>query len=223
MKFWRGLCNAEPGNGGKKSKKKCKLNPRIVVVAVLIAFTLIMPASAQFSKFQGMMAKWHKARICMPCHINTLPESQLNKFLDCTPCHSRGKEISNPEFVRKLHGVNVCIKCHVGSEYSRKNLGVKVHVPHKGVRCQNCHGEAVALPEARLCTDCHKGGVHGVHGRVLNEICTSCHSENIKDYIPQIKEIEGVKVTKTPLPRVERVFPSISELIISLIRLIFGA
>jgi|GEM_PF-1856049 hypothetical protein len=211
---------------GSESNERPTSGLKFGVVLIVLSIALILitvPTSAQFSKFQGMMAQWHKARICMPCHINTLPESQLNRFLDCSPCHSKGVEISNPEFVKKLHGVNICIKCHVGNEYSRKNVGAKVHVPHKKVECSSCHGEAVALPEARLCTDCHKGGVHGVHGKVLDEICVSCHSENIKDYIPEIKEVEGVKVIKTPQPKVEKVFPSISELIISLIKLIFGA
>lgn len=197
-----------------------------VLIIIFTALALItVPAGAQFSKFQGMMAQWHKARICMSCHINTLPESQLNRFLDCTPCHSKGAKLSSPEYVRKLHGVNVCIKCHVGSEYSSKNLGIRVHGPHKNVNCSICHdGAVVTLPEGRLCTDCHKGGVHGVHGEILDEICVSCHSENIKDYIPEIKEVGGVKIAKTtPQPKVERAFPSISELIISLIKLIFGA
>jgi hypothetical protein len=200
------------------------LKSGVVLITLFIALiVIILPAGAQFSKFQGMMAQWHKARMCMPCHINTLPESQLNRFLDCSPCHAKGVDISNPEYVKKLHGVNVCIKCHVGNEYSDKNLGARVHVPHKKVECSSCHGQEIALPDARLCTDCHKGGVHGVHGEVLDQICVSCHSENIKDYIPEIKEAEGIKITKTPQPKVERVFPSISELIISLIKLIFGA
>ena len=200
---------------------------RVLLIVLFIALVVTaLPAGAQFSKFQGMMAQWHKARMCMPCHINTLPESQLNRFLDCSPCHAKGVDISNPEYVKKLHGVNICIKCHVGNEYSSKNLGVRVHVPHKNVECSSCHGEAIALPEANLCTDCHKGGVHGVHGEVLDQICVSCHSENIKDYIPEIEKVrktEGVKVTETPQPKVEKPFPSIGELIISLIKLIFGA
>jgi len=200
----------------------------ITMITFMIAISMIIPTTAQnplYDKYKGILSEWHKARICMPCHINTLPESQLNKFLTCSPCHGKGVDISNPEFVENLHGVDVCIKCHVGSEYSRKNLGVRVHVPHVKLDCVICHGKPVTLPDARLCTDCHKGGVHGVHGRVLDDICISCHSENIKDYIPEIKEIGGVKlkvgVNESAQSKVKGVF-SIGELIISLIKLIFG-
>jgi len=198
----------------------------LFILLIIASFFLIYPASALYEKYNGLMVGWHKAKICMPCHVNTLNEGKLRRFLQCTPCHS--KNLKDPEVIKKLHGVNVCIKCHVGSEFSASNLGLKVHVPHKQVDCSTCHGkEEPSKPDARVCSDCHDTDPHEVHGEKLGEMCIFCHSSRIYDYIKEKPESipKEVKITPTPAetPKKERKFPtSISDIIMGILNFIFN-
>ena len=205
-------------------------DPKTIPVAlalsiVILAIFVIYPASALYEKYNGLMVSWHKAKICMPCHINTLPEKQLNKFLYCTPCHSGKVNLKDPKSIEKIHTVDVCIKCHVGSKYSSRNLGLKVHVPHYKLKCSDCHGQKnISIPEAKVCSDCHGGNPHAVHGRILDQICTFCHSNRIYDFIKERpKEVEKIiKTTPTPTPAPKEVsFRSLSDLILWIVNLLF--
>ncbi|AIY90880.1 hypothetical protein GACE_1853 [Geoglobus acetivorans] len=165
----------------------------------------------------------------MPCHINTLSGEELEKFLRCTPCHNREVDLKDQNQLLKLHGATVCIKCHVGSNYDINNIGLKVHVPHMKVSCDNCHGTdgAISKPDRNKCTDCHGSNPHSVHSRVLDDICFDCHSEYMKDYLPKInkKELESVGLQVTPTPErpqeAQVSFKSLSDFILWIVDLLF--
>ncbi|WP_048086415.1 hypothetical protein [Ferroglobus placidus] len=169
------------------------------------------------------MPDWHKAKICMPCHINTLTGKDLEKFLTCTPCHNTKLNLRDQRQIEELHGVDVCIKCHVGSEYDKRNLGIHVHDPHYKLSCSTCHGDVASKPETNLCTECHGSNPHAVHSRVLDEICTACHGEKIKDYIPptEEKKVSAEKIEKVEVKEERGIIQSISDLILNLLSFIF--
>ncbi len=208
---------------------------RVVITAVFLVIltTTLVSGISEFNnplydKYKGILSEWHKARICMPCHINTLSGRDLDRFLSCTPCHNENLNIKSPKAIEKVHGVNVCIKCHVGSQYSAKNLGLNVHTPHKAKACSTCHGGdgAISKPDKSLCTDCHGSNPHAVHSQILDRICFDCHSETMKDYLPEIKKEELTKAlpaaTPTPAPQEKTVsFKSLSDLILWIINLLF--
>ena len=196
---------------------------------LLILILITVPSSAGdvnplYQKYSGILSEWHKARICMPCHINTLSGKDLEKFLSCTPCHNKNLNLKKPEAIEKLHDANVCIKCHVGSEYNKRNLGLKVHIPHKNKDCKTCHGEdgAISKPDKTLCTECHGSNPHAVHSKNLDKICFDCHSEYIKSFLPEIKKEKLVKAIPTPTPAPKEVsFRSLSDLILWIVNLLF--
>ncbi|MBE8538915.1 cytochrome c3 family protein [Geoglobus acetivorans] len=209
-------------------RKFTGLSIKLMLIAVI--FLAALPASAHaedlLSKYNGLMANWHKAKICMPCHINTLPLTQLDEFSKCTPCHNPKLDMRDPQQVEKLHTVNICIKCHVGSTYNSKNLGLKVHEPHKKIQCSKCHGSEApfSVPSAKLCNECHGSNPHSVHSKILNDVCTYCHSENIKDYFPAAKEVISAAPQPTPTEEKEPESPkitSISDLIFWILNLFF--
>ena len=200
------------------------------------AFLLIMisvslssgenPDNPLYEKYRGILSEWHKARICMPCHINTLSGKELERFLSCTPCHNPDLNLNSPEQLSEIHDVDVCIKCHVGSQYNSKNLGLNVHVPHKDRDCSLCHGDegTISKPDKNLCTDCHDSNPHNVHSRILDSICFDCHSDNMKDYLPEIKKTEILKATPAPTPVPEKkeiTFKTISDFILWIVNLLF--
>ena len=197
----------------------------LITLILLAVFSTVFTTSvsAEFSKISGLMPKWHKARICMTCHAATLPEDELNKFLQCSPCHNPDLNLRDPVAVERIHGVNVCIKCHVGADKDITNLDGLVHVPHKNVKCENCHGTELIFKPKKSCDNCHKGGPHAVHSKILNEICVMCHSKNIRDYTGESPLPPGIKVTPTPQPVEEQERFSLAALIIKLLSMIFGA
>ncbi len=137
--------------------------------------------------------------ICFPCHDLLLSkQEQISKLSHCR-CHSvdiwSGTHI-NMEKLSKLHGLNPCIKCHIGAGYSSNNLdAIAVHIPHTNINCSACHGEGVVTkPESANCYYCHKGGIHEIHGEILNDICVACHGKVIYKFAELKKEV-GVKAT----------------------------
>ncbi len=203
------------------------VNAHSLVIILLFLFLIIPVTSAQneFSKFKGIMSDWHKAKICIPCHINTLPPKELNRFLNCPACHS--KKISDPQVVEELHTVDVCVKCHAGSSLTINSLKTDdYHRIHKDVNCRNCHGESTVIrPPSKVCFDCHEGKFHGVHGRILDEICVSCHSDRIYSYTGEVPP----EITKKPTPvppgqgvETKETSLSLADLIFRLISKIFG-
>ena len=137
--------------------------------------------------------------ICFPCHELLLSEGEQYSKLSHCKCHSvdiwKGEHVVM-EKLSKLHGLDPCIKCHVGAGYSSGNLdAIAVHVPHTNVKCSACHGEGVVVkPESKNCYYCHKGGVHEVHYEILNEICVACHGKVIYKFAELKKEV-GIKET----------------------------
>ncbi len=195
---------------------------RSLIVATFTLILLATPSYALYEKYRGLMANWHEAKICMPCHINTLMGSKLESFLTCTPCHNPNLNLKNMQQLEKIHEVNLCIKCHVGSEYDEKNLGIHVHDPHYKLECSTCHGDVASKPDMRLCTDCHGKNPHAVHGRILDEICVACHGEKIKGYLPPTEEGKAlVKKPEEVKTEEKSVFQSISDLILNLLSFIF--
>ncbi len=195
----------------------------LTIASLTIVFVMLAtPSSALYEKYQGLMAGWHKAKICMPCHINTLSGEELERFLRCTPCHNTKLNLKDQKQLEKIHGVNLCIKCHVGSTFDKNNLGLHVHDPHYKLSCSTCHGDVASKPDQRLCTECHGSNPHAVHGRILDKICTFCHSENIKGYLPP-EEKKAPQKVETKEKEVEKkpIIQSISDLILGLLSFIF--
>ena len=208
-----------------------------LLLAATLMLTVMLIAGSEasevnnplYKKYEGFFAPWHKAKICMPCHINTLSGEDLDRFLTCRPCHNDKLNLKDQNQLLKLHGTDVCIKCHVGSTYNSRNLGLKVHVPHKKLTCDKCHGGdgAISKPDKTVCTDCHGSNPHSVHSRILDNICFDCHSEYMKDYLPEVNKKElvsaGVTVTPTPeKPPEEQVsFRSLSDFILWIVNLLF--
>lgn len=207
----------------------------LLVATLMLMITLTTDTKASeinnplYKQYEGLLAPWHKAKICMPCHINTLSGEELNRFPKCSPCHNGKLNLRDQNQLLRIHGTEVCIKCHVGSIYNSKNLGLKVHVPHKKLTCDKCHGDdrAISKPDKNRCTDCHGSNPHSVHSRVLDSICFDCHSEYMKDYLPEINKKElvnaGVEVTPTPeKPQEAQVsFRSLSDFILWIVNLLF--
>jgi len=163
-------------------------------IIILILFA-VQPAQAIL---KGSQHPPGYGEICFPCHNLLLSENeQISKLSHCR-CHSEdiwsGTHI-DMEKLSKLHGLNPCIKCHIGTGYSSKNLdAIAVHIPHTNINCSACHGEGVVVkPESVSCYYCHKGGVHDVHGNILNDICVACHGKVIYKFAELKKEV-GVKV-----------------------------
>ena len=196
---------------------------RSLIIISITAFVLTTPSYALYEKYRGIMSDWHKAKICMPCHINTLPEKDAERFLRCTPCHNPQLNLRDQKQLEEIHDVDICIKCHVGSEYNKKNLGIRVHDPHYKLSCEKCHGDVGSKPDVNLCTDCHGSNPHEVHGRVLDEICVACHGEKIKDYLPPTEEKKVAAEKKAEEVKAEEksIIQSISDLILNLLSFIF--
>ncbi|WP_456370790.1 hypothetical protein [Geoglobus sp.] len=200
----------------------------LAVTTTLLASAVV--AEQNYGKYQGLMAPWHDAKICMPCHVNTLTGKELDRFLSCTPCHNKNLNLNDQNQLLSLHGVNFCIKCHVGSVYNSSNLGMKVHVPHYRLTCDRCHGDdgAISKPDTNSCIECHGSNPHSVHGRVLDDVCFYCHSEYMKEYLPNYTETElkSVGISTTPAPQEtpaveERQIRSIADLILWIVNLLF--
>lgn len=163
----------------------------ILTLAILIL--LIFPVSAWVHP-PGY------GEICFPCHDMIIPPSEKIRMFSGCRCHSvdiwRGKKIDMNK-LDKLHGDNICIKCHVGPNYNESNLGLEgIHIPHKNLKCSVCHGEnMVTSPDTKDCHYCHKGGIHEIHGDILMDICVFCHGKVIYKFMkPASKEI-GLNAT----------------------------
>lgn len=208
----------------------------LIITAVLIVIILITtPSSASdaenplYEKYKGILSQWHKARICMPCHINTLSGEELDKFTRCSPCHNQNINLKNQEQILEIHGNDVCIKCHVGSQYDTKTIGLKIHTPHKNLNCSKCHGgdSRISKPDRNMCIDCHGSNPHSVHSKILDEICFDCHSENMKDYLPEINKETLTSQGIVELPKQENQketkieIKSLSDLIIWILNMLF--
>ncbi|WP_457590810.1 hypothetical protein [Geoglobus sp.] len=209
--------------------------PSVLLFLAVVILTIPLVAgsadlnSPLYEKYRGLMAPWHEAKICMPCHVNTLSGQELDRFLSCTPCHNKDLNIGNPNEILKLHDVDFCIKCHVGSTYSSENLGMKVHVPHYKLSCDTCHGDdgTISKPDTASCTRCHGSNPHSVHSSILDQICYDCHSKYIDDYLPEMSKKElasiGIQVTPTPEKTPEKLvsFRSLSDFILWIVNLLF--
>jgi hypothetical protein len=176
----------------------------------ILIFTLIVPISA-LEHVPGY------GEICFPCHNLLLSKNeQYTKFTHCR-CHSvdiwRGNKIEMGK-LSELHDIDPCIRCHSGL-YTGK---IAVHVPHQEVSCSACHGEDVVVkPDTSNCFNCHKGGIHEIHGDILTDICVACHGEVINKFA-ELKEEVGVVI---PEEKPEKAF-SLYDFIRSILSFIFG-
>jgi len=155
--------------------------------------------------------------ICFPCHDLLLNKSEQTKLAHCK-CHNveiwRDDHV-DMEKLSKLHGISPCIKCHIGSGY---NGSLIVHIPHKNVDCKFCHSELAVKPESSNCYYCHKGGIHEVHGNILNEICVSCHGKPIYKFTELRREV-GLNVTKVEKPKPFSLYDLIRSILSTLLGL----
>jgi len=158
--------------------------------------------------------------LCFPCHDLLLSKSEKIRMLSGCRCHSldiwRGTKIDMDK-LDKLHGNNICIKCHVGPNYNESNLDIRgVHIPHKSLKCSVCHGVGMVInPNTKDCHKCHQGGIHEIHGDILMQICTFCHGKVVYKFMK-----ENVTVPKVRAKKVERVERGFS--ILDLIKEIVG-
>jgi len=171
----------------------------LILIPLIALMVMVHPV---YAILKGSQHPPGYGEICFPCHELLLSKGeQLSKLSHCR-CHSvdiwKGEHV-DMEKLSKLHGLNPCIKCHIGTGYNSGNLdAIAVHIPHTNVKCSSCHGEGVVVkPESRNCYFCHRGGVHDIHGDILNEICVACHGKVIYKFTELKKEV-GVKETPPP-------------------------
>lgn len=170
-----------------------------LIIALAILTMLIVPASAWVHP-PGY------GEICFPCHDLIIPQDEKIKKLSGCKCHSvniwRGTKIDMDK-LDQLHGNDICIKCHAGSNYNESNLDLEgVHIPHKGLKCSACHGKGMVVnPNTKDCHYCHKGGIHEIHGDILMEICEFCHGKVVYKFMKSATKEIGVNVTQ---PKVEK-------------------
>ena len=149
--------------------------------------------------------------ICFPCHDLLIPPKEKVKKLGNCRCHSvdiwSGRHIDMSK-LDKLHGNNICIKCHIGPNYNESNIGVaEVHIPHRGLKCSVCHGEGMIVnPGTKDCHYCHQGGIHEIHGDILMKICVFCHGKVINKFMPSATKAIGLKNVTTAKAKKEKPF-----------------
>ncbi len=164
-----------------------------LILALLLLTLLIAPASAWVHP-PGY------GEICFPCHDLIIPKGERTKMFFGCRCHSvdiwRGTKIDMDKLDR-LHGNNICIKCHVGPNYNESNLGLEgVHIPHKNLKCSVCHGENMVIdPGTKDCHYCHRGDIHEIHGDILMKICAFCHGKVIYKFMKSASKEIGLNKT----------------------------
>ncbi len=198
---------------------KNELSVMRLILTLLILLMLAVPVSAWVHP-PGY------GEICFPCHDLLIPKNEKIKKLSGCRCHSldiwRGKKIDMDK-LDKLHGNNICIKCHIGPEYNESNIGIReIHIPHRNLNCSVCHGAGlVSNPGTKDCHYCHKGGIHEIHGDILMDICEFCHGKVIYKFIkPASKEI-GLNVTKVEEVKKTKTF-SLFDIIRSILGFLGG-
>ncbi len=189
----------------------------IPVLAILIL--LITPVSAWVHP-PGY------GEICFPCHDLLIPKDEKIRMFSGCRCHSvdiwNGKKIDLNK-LDKLHGNNICIKCHVGPNYNESNLGIEgVHIPHRNLSCSVCHGKGLVYnPGTTDCHYCHKGDIHEIHGDILMKICVFCHGKVIYKFMPSASKVIGINVTSKAEVKKEKPF-SLFDIIRSIFSFLGG-
>jgi len=185
----------------------------------------------------SFMGNWHHSEMCDDCHKMLIPQEELARIQGYCKCHNNNVLTSNGvnlEQLGKLHGMQTCISCHVGSSGSSGDEMAKmnIHSAHAGADCEKCHGDKASIhtPDGKECNFCHKGGVHLVHGQRTEDMCVTCHGPAGEGYkeddttleaimTPRDNNIEGITViNNTASPE----YPTIMGLLREFVAFIVG-
>jgi hypothetical protein len=152
-----------------------------ILCIILLLFPLIASAEYQRPDIKnGLAGKWHKGRMCVTCHDMLLGLEGSSKIV-CHDCHSRIKNGVISGEIAALHENKVCVRCHVGTKKTVYNVTAQdFHRVMPEVACTECHvvrRGGYLRPNKTLCSDCHPGGPHVVHGDRLSDMCRRCHGE----------------------------------------------
>ncbi|MDY6932387.1 MAG: hypothetical protein SVJ22_10795, partial [Halobacteriota archaeon] len=150
----------------------------------------------------NFLGNWHHSEMCDHCHYLIISKEEIAGLYGYCRCHNNniltGSGV-NMEQLGKVHGMDTCIACHVGSSGGQADEIAKmnIHSAHSGADCEKCHGDKsrIFTPEEKECSFCHKGGVHLAHGQRTEDMCATCHGPAGEVYK---EDAESMEVIMTP-------------------------
>lgn len=224
----------------KTSRKKIvPINKNIIFIIctmVMLPFLFAGPASAyERPEFKdGVGARWHDAKICLPCHYMLAGTEKASAISSsCENCHSNqvkgyakgdDRKIDMTK-IANLHKDIVCIRCHVGLKSQKNVTAGDFHRVMSKTACLSCHtyeNGTYKKPLKTRCSDCHNVNPHVVHGKRIEKMCVACHGEYIEVYVNSLGAEDKAKLpslSNISMPNISNKpeYPSIGEFIIKLL------
>jgi hypothetical protein len=207
-------------------------NSVICICIMILVFVFIPGSSSAYERPEftdGIGAKWHSAKICLPCHYMLAGTEKARKISEkCQNCHRYdvGPSKLNMSKMEDIHMDIVCIGCHIGPKSQENVTAVDFHRSMSKTDCLSCHtfeNGTYIKPLKKNCSDCHSGSPHVVHGNKIEKLCVACHGEFGEQYVNQSISQEN-KMKSPSISNISKSYgndrseyPTIGQLIINLI------
>ncbi len=185
---------------------------RILIISLVMFFLILTASHANAYERpvykDGLDAKWHPGRICLPCHYTILSDAEAKEISrGCsTYCHNsknRPKD-SNKKYeldmskIIDLHKDVMCIRCHAGVKNENNITATDFHRIMSKTGCMSCHryeNGTYIKPEKTKCSDCHASDPHVVHGKKAEQMCVLCHGDFVQNFT-SIPVVQGQVLEK---------------------------
>lgn len=187
-----------------RSKRTAKILITIAIVQLMCIMVVAADTGGSESVNMGnFLGNWHHSEMCDHCHHLIIPKEEIAGLYGYCKCHNNniltGSGV-NMEQLGKVHGMQTCISCHVGSTGGSGDeiADMNIHLAHSGADCEKCHGDksSIHTPEGKECNFCHKGGVHLAHGRRTEDMCVTCHGPAGEVYKEDEASLEALMTPK---------------------------
>lgn len=221
----------------KISKKDTKYRSIIrILIISLVMFSLILMAN-QANAYErpeykdGLDAKWHAGRICLPCHYTILSDAEAKEISrGCSShCHkstyrpkdSKNKYKLDMSKIVDLHKDVMCIRCHAGIRNENNITATDFHRMMSKTGCLSCHrfeNGTYFKPEKTKCSECHASDPHVVHDKKTEKMCVLCHGDFVENYVnPATQDQVSEKTVDMAREKTTIESPTIGQFISSMI------